>query len=170
MPRGVKTDEQTKQKIYTSYSLTNSYNATAKELGISDTTVKTIIENNKEEFGKVKEQKKEEFSTRANKIIDKALVLLNRRYDTALENQDAIEELINQVMSAPESTTEDGHITRKEKIDIAKRLSRLELNSLSEITTSMGTLYDKMRLDKGESTTNQSIKVEMADELKELSK
>ena len=34
----------------------------------------------------------------------------------------------------------------KEKLDIAKKISKLEINSLSEITTSLGTLYDKMRL------------------------
>jgi hypothetical protein len=36
----------------------------------------------------------------------------------------------------------------------------------------MGTLYDKMRLDRGESTenTNQTIKIGFSDEIQELSK
>jgi hypothetical protein len=60
----------------------------------------------------------------------------------------------------------------KERMDLAKKLGRLELNTLSEITTSMGTLFDKMRLANGESTENssQTITVTMSKELEELSK
>ena len=43
-------------------------------------------------------------------------------------------------------------------------------NSLSNITTAIGTLYDKRALAKGESTNNDSIVVTMSNELKELSK
>ena len=161
MPRGKKTDSQMIANIMTSYALTNSYNATAKELGISDSTVKKIIEENKEEFGKVQEQKKEEFSKKASKIIDKALELLNRRYDKALNSEDKLEELIDIVMYDA-----DERLSYKQKLEIAKKLSRIELNSLSEITTSMGTLYDKMRLANGESTVNNdvNINIELTDD------
>lgn len=43
-------------------------------------------------------------------------------------------------------------------------------NSLSNITTAIGTLYDKRALAKGESTTNEAITIQMSEELKELSK
>lgn len=43
-------------------------------------------------------------------------------------------------------------------------------NSLSNITTAIGTLYDKRALAKGEATTNESITIQMSEELKELSK
>lgn len=165
MPRGKKTDNQMIANIMTSYALTNSYNATAKELGISDSTVKKIIMENQEEFGKVQEQKKEEFSNKASKIIDKALELLNRRYDKALNNEDKLEELIDIVMYEDDPDS-DERLSYKQKLEIAKKLSRIELNSLSEITTSMGTLYDKMRLANGESTVNNdvNINIELTDE------
>lgn len=166
MPRGVKTNNKTKAKIMTSYALTNSYNATAKELKISDSTVKSVIENNKEEFKKVQEQKKEEFVDKASEIIDKALELLKRRYNKALDNENELEELIDIVFKA--NDPEDGEeLSHKEKLDIAKKIGRLELNNLSEITTSMGTLFDKMRLAKGESTGN--IKVSYEDSLRAVS-
>lgn len=161
MARGVKIDNQKVAEIVTSYALTNSYNATAKECGVSANSVKNIITKQKlenaQEFEKVCKDKKEEFSTRANRIIDKALTLLERRFDTALNNQDELEELIDTVFEC----NEDGKdkVTRKEKVDIAKKLSRLELNSLSEITTSMGTLIDKSRLLAGESTENNKFEV-----------
>ena len=43
-------------------------------------------------------------------------------------------------------------------------------NSLSNITTAIGTLYDKRALAKGEATSNDSITITMSDELKDLSK
>ena len=169
MARGVKTDEKKIQEIIASYLLTKSYNATAKELGVSANTVKNVInkqkEENPEEYAKVCEQKKEEFSTQANKIINKALELLNRRYDKALKNEDELEELIDIVLSADEKEED---ITYKEKLAIARKIGRIELNGLSEITTSMGTLYDKMRLANGESTSNTSVNVSYEDAIREV--
>lgn len=157
MPRGVKTNNKKIAEIMASYALTNSYNKTAKECKVSDSTVKKIILSNQEEFGKVQEQKKEEFSTRANRIVDKSLELLERRFDIALNNQDELEALIDEVFACKEDG--EDKITRKEKVDIAKKLSRLELNNLSEITTSMGTLIDKSRLIDGKSTENNKFEV-----------
>ena len=151
MPRGVKTDNQTKADIMASYSLTNSYNATAKELGISDSTVKKIIEENKEEFGK---EKKELFQDKANRIIDKSLSLLERRIDLASNNEDELEEIIEMIWNQDKD-----ELNENQKKSIIRKLSKMQLNSLSELTTALGTLYDKMRLAKGESTNNNTFEV-----------
>ena len=162
MARGVKTDNKTKAKIRASYALTNSYNATAKEIGVSDSTVKMVIEENPEEFGKVQEQKKETFAEQAQSIIDKAMMLLQRRYDKALQKEKELEEMMETI-----SKTSKDDIDYQEKIAAIKKLSKIELNNLAEITTSMGTIYDKMRLDKGQSTGN--IKVSYEEGLKAVS-
>ncbi len=162
MPRGVKTTNAMKAKIMTSYALTNSYNATAKELKISDSTVKSVIENNKEEFEKIQEQKKELFQDKANVIIDKALELLKRRFDTALENEAELDEMISIIMSADKE-----EMDYQEKLSVVKKIGKLQLNSLSEITTSLGTLFDKVRLAKGEPTGN--IKISYEDSLRAVS-
>lgn len=116
MARGVKTDNAKIAEIMTSYALTNSYNATAKECGVSDSTVKKVIQENQEEFGKVQEQKKEEFADKASKLIDKAMDKLNKALD---------------------------------KDDIP----------VNNLTTVIGTLYDKRALAKGESTDNNKVEV-----------
>ena len=154
MARGVKTDSQMEANIMASYALTNSYNATAKELGISDTTVKSVIKRNEEEFGKVKEQKKELFQEKANNIIEKQLKLLDRRVNNALENEDAVDEIIEMIWNQDKK-----ELNETQKKAIVRKISKMQLNSLSEITTSLGTLYDKMRLAKGESTANNELSV-----------
>ncbi len=165
MARGVKTDNKTIAKIITSYALTNSYNATAKELKISESTVRYIIkkqkkENNKE-FTKIYEEKKELFQDKANRIIDKGLKLLERRFNKALDNEDELEELIDIIYQSNDpDADESDKLSHKEKREIARKISRLELNNLSEITTSLGTLYDKVRLAEGKSTGNINVSYE----------
>lgn len=131
MARGVKIDNQKIQEIVASYALTNSYNATAKECGVSANSVKNIINKqkaeNSEEFAKVCEEKKEEFVEYADRLINKAMSKL----DKALDRDD------------------------------------IPVNNL---TTVIGTLYDKRALAKGEMTSNTSISIKMTDEIKELSK
>ncbi len=131
MARGVKIDNQKVQEIIASYALTNSYNATAKECGVSANSVKNIINKqkaeNSEEFAKVCEEKKEEFAEYADRLINKAMSKL----DKALDRDD------------------------------------IPVNNL---TTVIGTLYDKRALAKGEMTSNTSISIKMTDEIKELSK
>lgn len=172
MARGAKIDNEKIAEVIASYALTNNYSKTAKEVGICANSVKNIIyrqkETNPEEYEKVCEEKKELFQNKANRIIDKALLLLERRYDTAIDKQKELDMLLNIVYDAKD---DDGkELSSKEKLDIARKISKLEINSLSEITTSLGTLYDKMRLASGESTNNETVRVEMSQEIKDLSK
>ena len=162
MAKGVKTDNKTKAKIRASYALTNSYNATANELNKSPHTIKKVIEEEPEEFAKICIQKKESFAEQAQSIIDKAMELLQRRYDKALQKEKELEEMMETI-----SKTSKDDVDYQEKISAIKKLSKIELNNLAEITTSMGTIYDKMRLDKGQSTGN--IKVSYEDSLKAVS-
>lgn len=169
MAKGSNTDEQTIRNILAAYVTTNNCSEVSRQLGVPVRTVNKIVNENinKPEYAKLCQEKKEEFSSKASKIIDKQLELLSRRVDTALEHQEELEELIYEVWSADKE-----EIKEAQKKSIATRISKLQLNSLSEITTSMGTLYDKMRLDKGESTenTNQTINIAFSEDIEELSK
>lgn len=165
-----RTPEEVTQ-VLTTYAITDNLRETSRQTGIPPTTVYDIVNRYKgsKEFEELRAQKREEFSQRASRIVFKGLTLLERRYDKALDNEEEIEELIDVVMNADEK---EDDITYKEKVAIAKKLGRLELNTLSEITTSMGTLFDKMRLANGESTenANQVLEIKMSEEIKELSK
>lgn len=160
MPRGVKIDNQKIQEVMASYALTNSYNATAKECSVSANSVKNIINKqkveNSEEFAKVCEEKKELFSERANRIINKSLDLIEDRIDTARENQVELEEIIQMVWEQDKK-----ELNETQKKTIVNKISKMQLNSLSELTTALGTLYDKMRLATGESTENNKFEVEI---------
>lgn len=83
MSRGKKTSPEVIYKIMTSWAITNNYKETAKLLGIAEATVRKIVKENegKEEFAKLCEEKKETFSKKAEKIIDKALERLSKELE-----------------------------------------------------------------------------------------
>ncbi len=158
MAKGQKTDNETIYKIMLSYVVTNNYSETARELNMPESTVRTIVANNKDkkEFAKLCEQKRDEFVKAADAIIFKGTTLLNRRLDTALEKQTELDMLLDAIYDVS-----DNDMKYKEKIEIAKKLSKIQLNGLNEITTVIGTLYDKRALAKGESTENTTFSVDI---------
>lgn len=157
MARGKKTDNETIYKVMLSHAVTNNYNQTSRDLDIPEPTVRKIVKDNieKEEFTKLYEQKREDFVKKADKIIDKATTLLDRRLTTALDKQDELDLLLDTVYDVDEEDMKP-----KEKLEIAKKLSRIQLNALNEITIALGTVYDKRALALGQSTSNQNIKVD----------
>lgn len=168
MARGKKTDNETIYKVMISMFSTNNFCETSRQLNIPATTVEKIYKDNKdkEEFVKLCAEKKEEFVEKANRIIDKATDLLERRLDTALENQDELDEIIDQVWSMDNSR----EFNETKKKTIVNKIGKMQLNSLSEITTAIGTIYDKRNLAEGKATSNTDINIKMNKEVEELSK
>ena len=164
MPHGVKTPKPKEYDIMVSYAITNSYRATARDLGVSDMCVKDVINRNYDEFLKIQAEKKEDFINRSNRIIDKMTNLLDRRVSRALEKEDDIDNIIEEVWSASENKEDEGSISRQEKLELTKKLNKLMLNSMSEITTSMGTIYDKInKVSESGETSTPIVEVKVVD-------
>lgn len=166
MAKGKKTDNETIYKIMISMFSTNNFAETAKQLNVPATTVEKIYKQNKDkdEFVELCAIKKDEFIETASRIINKANTLLERRLNTALENQDELDEIIDQVWQMDKT---DYNETQKKSI--VKKISRMQLNSLSEITTALGTIYDKRNLAEGKATVNTDINIKMDKKVEELS-
>ncbi len=122
MAKGKKTDNETIYKIMVSMFSTNNFNETSRQLKVPVKTVEKIYKENKdkEEFTKLCMQKKEEFTDKASRLIDKAL----KRLEEALDNKE----------------------------------DKIPVNNLSTV---IGTLYDKRALAKGESTANNKFEVDI---------
>lgn len=83
MPRGKKTPPETIFAIMASWAITDNPAETARQLNLPETTVRQIIDANKDkqEFVEIRTQKREEFSVKASRIIDKALDRLEKDID-----------------------------------------------------------------------------------------
>ena|GEM_PF-1934287 len=158
MAQGQKTDNETLYKVMLSYAYTRNYSETGRNLGIPEATVRKLVKEhiNDEEFTKLYVQKKEEFVETADRIINKATMLLEKRLNTALEKQDELEDLIYDVYNADKE-----EISPQEKKSVVSNLRKLQVNGLSEITTAIGTLYDKKALAQNGVVGNETPNVQI---------
>lgn len=149
--RGKKTAPEDIYRVMTSYAITSSYNQTAKDLNMPYATVKDIVKANQdtEEFAKLRQEKRDEFSDKATAIIDKGLVLLNRRLERAIEEEETLDELIDDI-----EDIDDEEMSYQKKQATINKIRSMQLHNLKDLTTAIGTLYDKRALSQGELTQN----------------
>lgn len=164
MPRGKKTPPEVIYKIMTSWTVTNNYKETAKDLDLPVSTVKEIVGKNKDEpeFVKLRNEKMDEFSKNAAQIIQKGLTLLNRRFDRALNSEADLDILIDEIFAADKT-----ELTQNEKDKLIGKIRALQLQDIRAVTTAIGTLFDKRALANGESTQNTSVVIKLPEGAKE---
>ena len=162
--RGKKTSEEEVYKVIASYCTTGSYSETARALKMPTTTVKDIVDENidSKEFEKLRNETKQMFTDKATAIIDKGLAILDKRLTTALEKQDALDRLIDEIES-----TDEEEISYKHKMSAINLIQEAQIQRIKDISTMIGTLYDKRALAQGESTQNLGFTAN-SDELAKL--
>lgn len=89
MARGKKTSPEIIYQVMTSYAITRNMNETSRALNMPYSTVKDIVDGNidKDEFKKLREEKENEFSEKASRIID---LLLERVENEVLDGEKEI--------------------------------------------------------------------------------
>ena len=164
MPKGQKTPVEIIYKIMASYAVSGSYKETARELNLPVSTVKDIVDKNinKPEFVKLRNEKKADFAKRASEIIDKGMVLLSRRLERAIQQEEALDILIAEIFA-----TDKEELTQDEKNKLVTKIRALQLQDIKALTTAVGTLYDKRALAKGESTENKTVNIKLPEGFEE---
>lgn len=154
MARGKKTAPEDVYKVMTSWAVTRSYSETARELGMPQSTVEKIVKENKDkdEFVKVCDEKKSDFSMKASSIIDKGMLLLEKRLDRAILHEEDLDALIDEIFAADKE-----EMSEKEKNALISKIKTLQIQDIRALTTAIGTLYDKRALCEGEPTDRVSI-------------
>lgn len=154
MARGKKTSPEVIYKIMTSWTITNNYKETSRELNLPVTTVKSVVDNNKDkpEFVKLRNEKMSEFSQKASEIIQKGLTLLDKRFDRALSFEDDLDILIDEIFN-----TDKDELSQDEKNRLVNKIRALQLQDIKAVTTAIGTLFDKKALSDGQPTERTEI-------------
>lgn len=157
-------------------ALGHSLSDVSRQLNIPVTTIHNWDKNktegakeikkelNSEELERIRKEKKEEFVAKANDIIKKGLSLLDKRLTRALEEEESLDELICELVKK----NNENELSTAEIKEIANKLKEMKVQRVSEITTAIGTLYDKQALAQGDATINAGIKVTLDGELDEF--
>ena len=164
MARGKKTSPEVIYQVMVSWATTHNYSETARELGMAMTTVEKIVKVNKDkpEFVKLCDEKKKNFADKATDIIDKGLELIDRRLSVALEKQDELDRLIYEI-----ENTDEEEISYKQKMSAINLIREAQIQKIKDISTMIGTLYDKRALAKGESTSNTKVEIKLPEGIEE---
>lgn len=159
--QGKKYSDDIKEQAYLLYATSGSFAETARQLGVARSTIKGWIDRKKldepDEFERLRTEKKEEFIDKASEIIDKGLKLLDRRINTALEHENELDLLIDEIFRSDKD-----ELSQEEKGRLVNKIKSIQVQKLGEITTAIGTLYDKRALAKGDSTQNTKVSVELS--------
>ena len=85
MARGQKTNPELIYKIMTAWAVAQNVSAVARDFNMAESTVRKIVDDNKDkpEFKELCEEKREEFSKMASRLIEKAA----RRLEMTLDDE-----------------------------------------------------------------------------------
>ena len=152
--RGKKTSTEDIYNVIASWASTGSYSETARDLNMPQSTVEKIVKDNKDkpEFVKLCDEKKKRFAEKASSIIDKGMLLLERRLARAIESEEALDILIDEIFASDKK-----EISHEEKKALISKVRALELYDIKALTTAIGTLYDKRALSEGAPTERVDV-------------
>lgn len=163
MAQGSKYSDEIKEQAL-ALLVSKSLQEVSKQLKIPERTLRDWRDNEEKinaEFAKLRTKKKEEFVTKSWELIEKANRILEIRLDRELEQETTIEKMIQAIEENPD-------IDAEEVAALKRALQRVKIDSLSQLTTMIGTLYDKQALINKEATVNHGATKSLEDILKGL--
>ena len=140
------------EKVIALYSAGFSQTEISKNLGVPRSTISEWLKKYREEdpnteIDAIRTKKKNEFASQAWGILQDSMDLLRGRIQTALEHEAELDELIDEIYA-------DGDIKENEKKILVSKIRALQTHNIKDISTVIGTLYDKQALAQGETTQN----------------
>ncbi len=97
---------------------------------------------------KLRKKKKEEFVENAWTLIGQCETLIGRRIARALESENAIDELLNEILMLDRKD-----LTEPQRKSLYSKISAIKIENVKELAIVLGTLYDKQALANKEPTT-----------------
>lgn len=148
-------DDEIKEKILAELASGTSLCALSRKYDIAKSTIsgwKKALNNpgnedKLDQFEQLRTKKKREFVEKAWSNIEAGNKLIQRRFERALDNEDAIDSLLSEIMSLPNT-----ELSTEQKKALAKKLSNIRLDDVGKIAITLGTLYDKQALANKEPT------------------
>ncbi|MBR2474173.1 MAG: transposase [Clostridia bacterium] len=150
MAQGKKYPQEIKEKALALLAVNTNVSAVARELGLPRSTIVTWQQEaeNDEDFGKLRQQKKEEFISGAWDIVMRAQRLINRRLDRAEKEEAELDRLLDEV-----ECMSDDELSDAQRRVLVKRITDLKLDDIGKLGTVMGTMFDKHALALNQPTT-----------------
>lgn len=162
MGAGVALDDQAKERIKALLATGKAKNQIAKEVGVSWATVDKVSKEAPDEIESLREQKRAQFIDRLWSSMDEALKLADKRISLAIDANNKLDELSEVAL--------DGGLDPKKALELQRAIDNITSVPLGQISTFIGTIYDKRALMLGESTANTTTTVKLEGDAAEWAK
>ena len=152
--------EDIERDVLAGWAVYKTYAGAAREAGCSPGTAKKIILAHAEDkaYQETVQETQAALAERIEGLLDKALILFDRKITRALEGEDVLETAIREI-------ADDESIKGGVRADVLNKLRSAEIHRLSDVTTAIGTLYDKRALARGEATENTRVTVDLPEDI-----
>lgn len=156
MAKGQKYNDDIREKAIALLTVNNSVSFVARELGLPRSTVKSwkeafdkeAEESGEDNIAKLRQKKKEDFINDAWKLIDLSKGVLEKRLTRAMDNEEALDELVEEISKLDYKT-----LTSQQRQALYMKLAKIKVDDVKSLATVLGTLYDKQALANKEATT-----------------
>ena len=160
--RGQKHSEALREKALALLATNNSLSEVSRQLHISTSTLQTWKNKheNDEDFVNLRKKKKEEFVNNAWKLIEDSMKIAQERVTRELIAEESIDKIAEILKKNANEIEKETGVGWYELLDLIDKLKTSKSFKLSEISTLIGTIYDKQALANDESTVRVDVKLE----------
>ena len=131
MAKGQKYNDDIREKAIALLTVNNSVSFVARELGLPRSTVKSwkeafdkeAEESGEDNIAKLRQKKKEDFINDAWKLIDLSKGVLEKRLTRAMDNEEALDELVEEISKLDYKT-----LTSQQRQALYMKLAKISLN------------------------------------------
>ena len=168
--------DNVKEKILAELAAGTSISDLARRYNIAKSTIsgwKKALSNpgneqKLDEFEQLRTEKKKEFIKGAWGLIDDSLAVAKTRMSRARRLEENIDILVAAIKKNNEEITKETGLAWFDLLDIIKELHSLKNPKLSEISTLIGTIYDKQAVASNEATAKTEHSVTIEDFVKDI--
>jgi DNA-binding transcriptional MerR regulator len=168
--RGKRYNDEDKEKALALLATNNDIKGISKQLDIPERTLRDwksveMVKEEESDIAKYRMEKRKEFVDNSWRIIEKSVELGEKRINRALEHESELDELIELIngMSADE-------MPQQTKMALIAKIKTLQIQSIKDLSTFIGTLYDKAALAAGDSTANNNVTIAFEQSLLDIIK
>lgn len=172
--RGKKFNDDIKEKALALLATNNNAKFVADKLGLKYTTVKTWEKKFLEQANTgdvpqeknlvaLRNKKKAEFVDNAWEIIEKTQSLLMKRIERALESEDKIDQLLEEIL-----LLDNKDLSQEQRKSLYRKISTIKVEDVGKIATVLGTIYDKQALASNEPTSRVEGSLRLEDLIKKV--
>ncbi len=152
MARGQKYNNEIKEKAMALLATIDNLEEVERQTGIPKSTLGTWKKQKEkdEEFERLRTEKKKQFVKDAWRSIEKAIKLGERRLDRALNHEKELDDLIDDIST-------DGDVAAQTKQALISKIRTLQIQTVKDISTFVGIMYDKAALANGEASNKTEL-------------